>query len=75
MFGMGHGGWMLGGSFAMLLWWLVPIALVAFVAIYVLRRGGRSSSPNVAIEILRERNARGEIGEDEIGRRKSDLGD
>ena len=29
MFGMGHGGWMAGGGFAVLLWWLVPIALLA----------------------------------------------
>ncbi len=75
MYGMmDNGSWMFGGGFVMLLWWLIPIALVVALAAFFLGRSGRNSPDNNALEILMKRYAQGEIGSEEFGRKKRDLG-
>jgi len=74
MYGFDHGGWMFGGGLMMLLWWLVPIALVVALAVYLVKPpGGRSTTEKNALDILKERYARGEIGKDEFEQKKRDL--
>ena len=74
MYGFDHGGWMFGGGFLMLLWWLVPIALIVALVGYFARRPGTGTGERTALDILKERYARGEIGKDEFEQKKRDLG-
>ncbi len=73
MYGFDHGGWMFGGGLTMVLWWVVPIALIV-AAIYVFRRPGQGTREKSALDILKERYARGEIGKDEFEQKKRDIG-
>jgi len=72
MYGYG-GSMMLGGGLGMLLVWLVPIALVIWLVSSWVKRPGQGSSETTALEILRERYARGDIGQDEFERMKHDI--
>ena len=75
MFGMmDHGSWMSGGGYLMLLWWLAPIALVAALAVFLFRRSERNTAGDDALDILMKRYAQGEIGSEEYGQKKRDLG-
>lgn len=66
---------MFGGGLVMLLWWLVPIALVVALVIYFVKpSGGQGPAEKTVLDILRERYARGEIGKDEFEQKKRDLG-
>jgi putative membrane protein len=70
--------WMWGAwGFAMMLmmfvFWGVVIAGIV-VAIRWFLRAGEQARPDRALEILRERYARGEIGREEFEARKRDLG-
>ncbi|GAB4175296.1 MAG: SHOCT domain-containing protein [Rhodocyclaceae bacterium] len=72
-YGMGWGG---PGMVSMLLWWGLLILGVA-VLVKWLMSGSTGRSPpreNRALEVLRERYARGEIGRDEFEQKKRDLG-
>jgi putative membrane protein len=74
-----HPMWMMGGFWGigmmlmMLLFWLLVIAAIVLGIRWLLSqsRGPRSDS---ALEILRERYARGEINKEEFEARKRDLG-
>ncbi len=75
----GHGGFF--GGF-MWIWWLIPIVLIVLVAVLATGGGGRSGSEapperrpdgDKALEILRQRLARGEIDEAEYERLKREL--
>ena len=71
------GAWGLGGMAVMLLmmlvfWGLVIAALIA--GIRWLIRQGSVSRPDAALEILRQRYARGEINKDEFEAKRRDLG-
>ena len=74
MYGFNHGGWMFGGGFVMLLWWLVPIALVVLAVMYFGQRTPPGDAGKTALDILKERYARGEIGKDEFEQKKRDIG-
>lgn len=74
MYGMDQGGWMFGGGLYMILWWLVPIAIVGAMAAYASRRLGRRTRDDEALEILRQRYAKGEIGVEEFNEAKRNLG-
>ena len=75
MYGFDHGGWMFGGGgFMMLLWWVIPIALVIALAVLLARRAGTGTGERTALDILKERYARSEIGKDEFEQKKRDLG-
>ncbi len=69
------GGWGVLGFVHMLLWWVL-IVLGIVVLVRWLTAGSRSESGgrgDRAIEILRERFARGEIDKQEFEQRKRDL--
>lgn len=73
-YGMG-GGFGFGGGF-MILWWIVIIAVVVMVVKWLVSSNGaagRSDRENTAMEILKERYARGEIDEQEFQKRKREL--
>lgn len=73
-YGMGS-GFGFGGGF-MILWWIVIIAVVVMVVKWLVSSydtAGRSSRENTAMEILKERYARGEIDEQEFQKRKREL--
>ena len=75
MYGFDQGGWMMfGGGLTMLLVWLVPIALVVALVVYLFRGPRAGGIGTTALDILKERYARGEIGKDEFEQKKRDLG-
>jgi putative membrane protein len=66
------GGWGLGMFFMMLLFWgLIIVGLV--VGIRWLISQGKGTQSDSALEILRQRYARGEIDKDEFETKKRDL--
>jgi putative membrane protein len=71
MWGM-WGAWGIGMLLVMLTFWvLVIVGLVALVRWLVTQ--GRESRTDTALEILRQRYARGEINKDEFDAKKRDL--
>lgn len=75
MMGWG-GGWGLFGVLHMLLWWVL-IVLGIVVLVKWLVGGGRAGSEGAAgsraLEVLKERYARGEIGKEEFDQKRKDL--
>lgn len=74
--GMGWGGgWGILGGLHMILWWVLLI--LGIVVLFKWLTGGSSRSErepgNRALDILKERYARGEIGKDEFGQKKRDI--
>ena len=70
----GYGGSMFGGGLVMLLVWLVPIALVIWLVSSWVKRPGQGPAEKTALDVLKERYARGEIEQDEFERKKRDIG-
>jgi len=72
---MGYGGgWGYLGMLHMLLWWvLIILGIVVLVKWLTGGKGDSRGSGDRALEILRERYARGEIDKDEFEKRKRDL--
>lgn len=68
MWGDGHGWW---GGFGMILFWGLIIAVAVFF--FRMLTSNRLGETRDAMEILKERYARGEIDEDEFRRRKQEL--
>jgi putative membrane protein len=54
--------------------WLVPIALVIWLVSSWGKRPGQEPAAKTALDILKERYARGEIEQDEFERKKRDIG-
>lgn len=72
MWGM-WGAWGLGMMLIVMLFW--GLAIVGIVlGIRWLITQGKASRPDAAVEILRQRYARGEINKDEFDAKKRDLG-
>lgn len=72
--GMGW-GWGIFGTLHMVLWWVLIILGIAVLIKWLIggsARSGRADSSR-ALEILKERYARGEIGKDEFEQKKRDL--
>ena len=69
-------GWGLLGAAHMLLWWVLIILGIAVLAKWLFGAGAqyRGAPGGNALEILKERYARGEIGKDEFEQKKRDLG-
>ena len=72
---MGSGmGWGFGGPYMILVWVVIIVAIVVAVKSMV---GGssRTDSPTkkLALDVLKERYARGEIDKDEFEQKKHDL--
>jgi putative membrane protein len=75
MDGYGMGGFGFGGIFMVLWWVLIIVGIVALVKWISTSSGasGRSGADGKALDILKERYARGEIDEQEFHKRKRDL--
>lgn len=69
MWGFGHEGM----GWGMILVWLVPILLVAFVVRDFLRGRFPERERSTPLDILEGRYARGEIDKDEFLKRRADL--
>jgi putative membrane protein len=73
--GMGY-GYGYGGIF-MILWWVLIIvgivALVRWLMTSAPSRAGRQAAEKSALDILKERYARGEIEQEEFQRKKREL--
>jgi putative membrane protein len=71
-----HGDWMWGMGGFMGLGWIV-ILIVIVVVVWLLMRGPLAGGPQTerrsALDILKERYARGEIGREEFEEKKRDL--
>ena len=58
----------------MLLWWLLPVILVVTLVIYWFKPSGApGATDKAALDILKERYARGEIGKEEFDQKKRDI--
>lgn len=72
----GHGslmGWF-GGGFMMIVFWAVAIALIVWVVREVGGKGTHAShTSSQALNILKERYAKGEIDKEEFESKKKDL--
>lgn len=78
MYGSDYGSWMhgsgmFGGGFAVILMWLIPIVLIVALIALLTKRPGFGSDDKTALDILKKRYARGEIGKAEFDQRKRDL--
>jgi len=75
--GWGWGsGWGLLGAAHMLLWWILLILGITVLAKWLFGAGTRDGGAGGgnALDILKERYARGEIGRDEFEQKRRDLG-
>jgi putative membrane protein len=69
-----NSGWAMGwGMLWMVLWWLVPILGIVALALWI--GGTRRRREKTALDILKERYARGEIEQEEFMRKKRELGE
>jgi Predicted membrane protein len=75
MGGYGMGGFGFGGFF-MILWWILVIVGIVVLVKWLLGQGAShgGGSGGRALDILKERYARGEIDEQEYQKKKQDLG-
>ena len=68
-----------GMGFGMFWWWIIGLILVAAIIWVVIRSTGQSNNLNntanqkSALDILKERYAKGEIDKEEFEQRKKDL--
>ena len=69
----GGWGWGLFGFLHMFLWWILIILGIVVLARWLGSSGPRHGSRDSALDILRERYARGEIDKAEFEARKRDL--
>lgn len=69
---MGYGGWGFGFFFMLLFWILIIVGLVALVR-YLTNQGENKEKNNKALDVLKERYARGEISKKEFEQKKKDL--
>lgn len=70
MFDYAWGGF---GMIAMLVWWFFGIAGLAALIHWAVEHGQGSGKDKDALEVLRERYAKGEIGREEYKEKKKDL--
>lgn len=69
----GNYGWWWGGAVHMLLFWIVLILVIAALAKWIFGKTAEPPHGQTALEILKERYARGEIGKEEFDQKKSDI--
>lgn len=71
---MGNHGWWWGfGMIPMLLFWVLVILGIAALAKWLFGNSGEPPRGKSALDILKERYARGEIGHEEFEQKKRDL--
>lgn len=73
MWGMGS-GWMFGGFAMMFIFWAVVIALIVWAVRWTGGRNNADGGSNSALDILKDRLARGEIEPAEFEERRKVLG-
>ncbi|HKJ77112.1 MAG TPA: SHOCT domain-containing protein [Gammaproteobacteria bacterium] len=67
----GGGGWMWFGGLAMVLFWILVILAIIALARWLFSGGGAAGGDrDPALDLLRERFARGEIDHDEFEEKK-----
>lgn len=71
--GMYSNGMFFGGGLLMWIFWIVLFVILVYVVIDVFGSVSKRSSSGDALEILKERFAKGEIDEAEFERRKNKL--
>jgi len=71
--GMFSGGMFFGGGILMWIFWLILLVVLVYVLKDIFGSTGGNSSSNEAMEILKQRFARGEIDEEEFEKRKKQL--
>jgi putative membrane protein len=72
MWGM-WGFWGIGMMLMMLVFWGMVIAGIVLAIRWVVNQGGERRPADAALDILRQRYARGEIGKEEFEAKKKDL--
>ena len=71
MMGLPYGGW---GGLMMILWWGLVIAVVVMIAKWLMNQTEKPPhSGNNALDILKERYAKGEISQQEFTDKKRDI--
>jgi putative membrane protein len=65
--------WFGGGWFMMLFWWGLIIVGLVFLVKWIADQKSPSTKEDSALEILKKRYARGEIGKEEFEQMKKDL--
>jgi len=72
MWDLGVGWWLGFGGIIMILFWVGLVALIVWV-VMKLGKGGETSSKKDALDIAKERYAKGEIPKEEFEQIKKDL--
>jgi putative membrane protein len=70
-----HGWWWGFGPLPMLLFWVLIIVALVALGKSIFERSGDRPRDKTALDILKERYARGEIGKEEFEHKKRDLND
>ncbi|HET7833310.1 MAG TPA: SHOCT domain-containing protein [Gallionella sp.] len=70
---MGYYGWGWGMGISMLLFWVLVIAAIVLLIKFTASGGVDRSREKSALDILKERYARGEIEREEFEQKKRDL--
>ena len=68
-----HGWWWGFGPLSMLLFWVLVIVALVALGKWIFDRPGDTPRGKTALDILKERYARGEIGKEEFDQKKRDL--
>ena len=66
MYWHGMGGWMF-------LWWVLIIVIIVGAVSFFVRQQGSTNRDKSALDILKERYARGEISKQELEEKKRDI--
>jgi putative membrane protein len=71
-FGEGFGSWSWFGGVGMIVFWVIFLALTVWL-VFTLVKNNRNSSSSEALDIARQRYAKGEITKDEYDQYRNNL--